>query len=408
MNITFLSPPPNLFGGERVLAIYARELIELGHDVEIVCYQKRRPPFRERFKKRIIDSASLPRRFWDGAETRKQPASHYEAYGVPYRTVDHDFPISDDDLQDADIVMASFWKTAIWAANLDPAKGKRFYCVQHDEGAIHGEAADDSYRLPLRQIYVSDWIANRIRQRHPDVRGEVILNAVDRDEFDCGKRSKPDAPVFGMMWSPDFEKKGTDVAIKAIKQAKQIRDDICLIGYGATMPESLEWFDQFCHQPSRSELANLYRQCTAWLFPSRFEGYGLPIIESLAARTPVIGTPSGAGANLIEKGGGRLVEIGDANAMSDAMIEFATINETEWAARSERAGELVATMTWQSSAKRLEAAFLSAVEERSCVPPGAPAKACTREGLAGDDDASQDRAAIEPASRSVIDQGSPA
>jgi len=44
---------------------------------------------------------------------------------------------------------------------------------------------------------------------------------------------------------------------------------------------------------SMDELAALYRRCTAFVYPSIFEGFGIPIIEALFAGAPVVTTAGG-------------------------------------------------------------------------------------------------------------------
>jgi glycosyltransferase involved in cell wall biosynthesis len=45
---------------------------------------------------------------------------------------------------------------------------------------------------------------------------------------------------------------------------------------------------------SREELASLYRGAACLIFPSRYEGFGLPALEAMASGTPVVATTAGA------------------------------------------------------------------------------------------------------------------
>ncbi|MBU1348667.1 glycosyltransferase family 4 protein [Patescibacteria group bacterium] len=49
-----------------------------------------------------------------------------------------------------------------------------------------------------------------------------------------------------------------------------------------------------CPRPSDAELADLYRHASAFLYPSWYEGYGLPLHEAAAFGTPCIASTAGA------------------------------------------------------------------------------------------------------------------
>lgn len=100
-----------------------------------------------------------------------------------------------------------------------------------------------------------------------------------------------------------------------------------------------------------NELAALYRHAIALLFPSRYEGFGIPVLEAMAAGTPVIcangtGIPEAAGdAGLLISPGLNVDEV-------VAAIDRASDPNTRDSCV--RAGQIRARgFTWQHCAQRL-------------------------------------------------------
>src|SRR5437764_15068040 len=51
---------------------------------------------------------------------------------------------------------------------------------------------------------------------------------------------------------------------------------------------------EFAGHVEKQELAELYRGAACLVFPSRYEGFGLPALEAMASGTPVVATAAGA------------------------------------------------------------------------------------------------------------------
>jgi alpha-1,3-rhamnosyl/mannosyltransferase len=103
------------------------------------------------------------------------------------------------------------------------------------------------------------------------------------------------------------------------------------------------------------ELVELYRHATALVFPTRYEGFGLPVLEAMARRTPVIASTSSSIPE-VARGAAILVDPDDVEALRDAMGRIAA----EPALRAqlvERGAEVVSGFSWDETARATVAAY---------------------------------------------------
>jgi glycosyltransferase involved in cell wall biosynthesis len=116
--------------------------------------------------------------------------------------------------------------------------------------------------------------------------------------------------------------KGSDISLEAFKLAAEKNPELQLVGFGQSaplpelpLPEGVIYYQV----PPQHTLKDIYASCDAWLFSSRWEGFGLPILEAMACRTPVIGTPVGAAPDLLGDGAGILVNSEDPEDLAGAI-----------------------------------------------------------------------------------------
>ena len=109
---------------------------------------------------------------------------------------------------------------------------------------------------------------------------------------------------------------------------------------------------QFRGHVSLEELAGLYRGAACLVFPSRYEGFGLPVLEAMASGTPVVTTTAGA---LPEAAGDAAILVAERNPVELAGgIERALADrERLSAAGLARA----ARFTWAETARRTLAVY---------------------------------------------------
>lgn len=114
-----------------------------------------------------------------------------------------------------------------------------------------------------------------------------------------------------------------------------------------------------------ADLAAIYNLAETFVFPSLYEGFGLPVIEAMACGTPVI---TGRVSSLVEVGGEAVeqVESLDAECLGDAMARLAHNRE-----RRERMSALglarSAQFSWQRAARDTLAVYRWAAQ-RACGP----------------------------------------
>jgi glycosyltransferase involved in cell wall biosynthesis len=99
-------------------------------------------------------------------------------------------------------------------------------------------------------------------------------------------------------------------------------------------------------------LASLYRGAACLVFPSRYEGFGLPVLEAMASGTPVVATTAGAVPE-VAGDAAILVEPGDPEALADGIRRALSDRERFVAAGLARAKRF----SWAETARRTLAVY---------------------------------------------------
>ncbi|MGC9359336.1 MAG: glycosyltransferase family 4 protein [Anaerolineae bacterium] len=116
---------------------------------------------------------------------------------------------------------------------------------------------------------------------------------------------------------------------------------------------------RFLGRLSASDMPALYAGAMALVYPSRYEGFGLPPLEAISCGTPVIATRASSLPEVVGEGG-ILVPPGDGAALSDAMcalVEDAALRER----LSERGLEQAARFSWERTARETVAVYREAL-----------------------------------------------
>ncbi len=367
MKITFVLPQPGLSGGIRVIAIYADRLKRRGHDVLVVHPPNARPSLKKRTRS-VLRGQGWPR-------IPHLYPSHLDGLDVPRKILDRWRPVVTQDVPDADVVIATWWETAEWVSALPSSKGAKAYFIQHYE--IHDdqpiERVKQTWALPFHKIVVAQWLANVARDSYGDADVSLVPNSVDLELFNAVERGKHSVPAVGFMHAC-MRWKGADLACEAIRIARESLPQLDCLSFGTQGPtpaHPVPGNTRFTRLPGSSTLRGIYAQCDAWIVASRSEGFGLPILESMACRTPVIATPTGAAPELLTKGGGILVEHESPQSIADAILRIANMSGPQWKAMSDCAYATARGYTWDDATGLFEQALGSAKTKSDASPASA-------------------------------------
>lgn len=370
MRITFLTPPDSFSGGLRVVARYARELQARGHDVTLVSNARPRPGLRRQL-------SALRHGRWREERQKAVPQhGHLGQSGVPLHTLERARPIVAADVLDGDVVVATWWETAAWMHALPASKGLKVHLVQGYEtwgDPVATEKVHAALRLPNVKIAISSGLKRDIEAIVGNLGMSVIPNAVDLKQFDAPERSRNRVPRVGYVYA-QTPIKGADRCHAIIERARQRVPGLQVLAFGSDLPSDAVPMPSgtvYHRRPAQADLAGLYASCDAWLFATRVDSFGLPLLEAMACRTPVVGLPVGAAPELLGEGAGVLVrpegERDLPQAMADALADLLLGSNASWRAMSERAHRRAHSYGWYDAADRFEALIAEAMAAGQAV-----------------------------------------
>jgi glycosyltransferase involved in cell wall biosynthesis len=362
MKVCIVMATPDMSGGNRVIAIHAAALVARGHEVVIV-----HPPYEP-------ERVPALRRWLRQAAGRTQPSrpaphcTYLTDAALDVRPLPNYRPVADADVPDGDVVIATWWETAEWVASLSDRKGAKLYFVQHHEvwPPLPEARCRATYRLPLKKIVIAQWLHDVMAREYGDTDSALVSNAVDHAQFHAPPRARQPRPTVGFIFSQQAWK-GTSVALEAIAQMRRKLPQLRVIAFGSHAldePNRLEGIE-FLVDPPQDKLRHLYAQCDVWLSCSDSEGFGLPVLEAMACRTPVVSTRTGWAADgIVHRVNGALVAPRDASAMAMEALRILELPPDAWRELSQAAHGAVASLHWDHSTRAFEQVLVQAAAAR--------------------------------------------
>ena len=202
---------------------------------------------------------------------------------------------------------------------------------------------------------------------------EVLPNAVD--PISTGIIERPDRRPLQLLFVGRFAfNKGIDVLLAVADRlvgeghANDLR--FKLVGDGPLLaqvqrkglPENVELLGRV----DDAGLDRLYRECDAFVLPTRFEGMPTVVLEAMARSCPIIVSDVGATAELVDSSNGYLIPPGNADELHRAVLSLEYLTPQERALLGERGRNKVGErFTWQAVTRAFEDLFIRMAGEGS-------------------------------------------
>jgi glycosyltransferase involved in cell wall biosynthesis len=174
---------------------------------------------------------------------------------------------------------------------------------------------------------------------------EIVPNGVDDFFSPAIDEHESDYVLYVGTIEP---RKGLDDLLAVWDSLPQPRPRLVLCGDagwgGVALPNGAE----VTGYVDRAKLRELYRGAQAFVYPSRYEGFGIPPLEAMACGAPVIATRTGAIPEYAN-GAALLIDPGDRNALRAALIRLLGDQTLRDELRS-RGAERARAFTWERSA----------------------------------------------------------
>ena len=243
---------------------------------------------------------------------------------------------------------------------------------------VFGQVLRRDLRRADRVITVSETMAREILQIEPEAQVEVVYNGIDRTPFDRSATAAAEATRKKMGLPTDFllavghleARKNYPRLIEAVAQLNRTSSKTNLVivgndgGEGAAIKEqirsnALEAQILLLSGVSDAELADLYSIASLVVFPSTYEGFGIPVLEAMAAGRPLVLSDTAVFRELTE-GQGAYFPAEDSHALAGA-IQAVLHDQEAQRALVAYGDRRVADFTFPALAARVESVYRAVV-----------------------------------------------
>ena len=250
------------------------------------------------------------------------------------------------------IKVATWWATAPWVWRASVSRGLPVYFVQDIETSYYpgDERMQDrvmaSYREEFRYMTISSW--NRDGLAEIGLSAELIAPGIDLDNFRRLDRPRRDDVVLAIGRSLPL--KNLPLTVEAWSRLDP-RPELWMFG---VEPELGPRFGaRYFERPTDERVNELLNEATVFVQTSIHEGFCLPLLEAMAAGTPVVSTDAHGNRDFCRHGENCLIAAPDPQSVSHALARI--LGDPGLRARLVDAGlETAREYAWERRVDRLE------------------------------------------------------
>jgi glycosyltransferase involved in cell wall biosynthesis len=179
-----------------------------------------------------------------------------------------------------------------------------------------------SARRAARVLAVSELTKRDLIEHYGIPEGKIVVTPNGVDPAFTPQGSSPNGEPYALFVGALQPRKNAGIAIEALALLGEGAPRLVVVGkdHGgraeaerAAERNGLAGRVEFRGHVPQEDLAALYRGAACLVFPSRYEGFGLPMVEAMASGTPVVATTAGA---LPEVAGGAAILVEERNAVA--------------------------------------------------------------------------------------------
>jgi glycosyltransferase involved in cell wall biosynthesis len=341
-------------GVRRYTANLARALVALGEPLDVVALGG-------------IDSSAIPRGVGHVGEPPHPPTNlGWTIAGLPRAAAR-----ARVDVIHAPAYTAPFWARApvvLTIHDVSYARHPEWYPYRRDwmRRAFYRRSAQAADQVVTDSTFSADEIIAAYRIDRARI--TVVPLGVDEGFTPAERALPPDVPAgvtepFLLHVGDLHERRNLHVVVDALLAARQhfgnaaavslvlagtdhgVGDALCAIAAEADAPDAIVRLGPV----SEERLRALYRSATALVYPSLYEGFGLPPLEAMASGTPVIASHAASIPEVVGEAG-LLIDPMDVRAWTDAIVKV--VNDEHLRDRLRSAGvHRASAFTWERTAR---------------------------------------------------------